>query len=193
LEVEGGAWLRFGFAVLGIELLLNMAGVFLTQLADRDTEVILNGVVLRGQRQQQGRRRALVISFVLFTVVGVGIALGVGSRGLLFGLLGLMCSRAIGLGLNSKFNPGQSPAIATIWPEFGLVLHHAAAGEFYSIFQRRTYAGGAGTSISKSRHWIAGGSSRAGFGFGADLFWRDWMRRIISCLLVASGPVGIGG
>lgn len=97
LEIEGGAWVRFGFAVLGIELVLNVAGVFLTSLADPDAEMILNGVVLRGERQQQVRRRALVVLFALFTVVGVGIALAVGSRALLFGFFGLMLSRAIGL------------------------------------------------------------------------------------------------
>jgi hypothetical protein len=44
---------------LGIELVLNIAGIFLSSLSDPDIEVILNSEVLRGERQQQVRRRAL--------------------------------------------------------------------------------------------------------------------------------------
>lgn len=101
MEVEGGTWVRFGFAILGIEFVLNLAGVFLSGLANPDTEVILNGVVLRGARQQQVRRRALVVLFILFTVLGVALAVAIRSRSLLISFLGLMFSRAIGLWLHS--------------------------------------------------------------------------------------------
>jgi hypothetical protein len=101
LAVEHGAWVRIGFAVLGIDALVNLAGLTLNQLADPETPIRLNGVLLRGARQQTIRRRVMIGCFGIFALLGVGVAVAAGSSTLLWGFLLMMTARGVGIFFDS--------------------------------------------------------------------------------------------
>ena len=101
LEVEHGAWVRWGFAVLGMELVSVLAGAFVNGLADPNVEVQLNDVVLQGERHRPLRRRLVVFLSIFFGLAGAVIAIVAGSWLMLIGFSGVMVSRSKGLLANS--------------------------------------------------------------------------------------------
>lgn len=97
LQIENGAWVRLGFAVLGLELVSVLAGVFVYGIADPEVEVQLNDLVLQGNKHRALRRRLLVFFSGLFAIAGGVIAWVAGSWWMLLGFSGMMVSRASGM------------------------------------------------------------------------------------------------